>query len=566
MSETRLLAARWLLDGGAGVSACRLLGGLRGSLANDLREESASAALRPGVYALVVHDDDGLVLPLRPRIGLPSAASVDLRAACTDALAATRAWFGVPSLPSLRLELEELLAVSGTSLGLASALAFVMHFAPAAAPRRAVLATGRLDAQGRVLAVAHMDAKLAAAAAEVGERIVLVPPGQRTSGAQIEVSSLAEAIDLALGPARTPDVSLIALDAMIERARSEPDPLAATALLEAVDLEALPAADRGRVHLELGTALRHAGRTDAAVEHHAHAQRILATERLVIGAETAERYELEVWLTAMDGFRLDAACTAISSRLREPFLSARNELRCRGMLAQTFSMQGNFAEAVRVREANLPLHALSDDLARVLPGTLCYLALDSARAGDTATFERHAHHLVTATRPGDVTQWRYTAYALVRALVALERFDEALAWAKGTSSFAGIPAPPGLIALVGSTDAITTHPETTLARTLVRAHRRTSSLDQALTLGRRVTTTTATTTATTNADLNAWVARLVELEVALGEHDAGRDPTSRLLAARTDLRALHRAASEYYPRLLACPVDELARELDHVFY
>jgi hypothetical protein len=565
MTEARLLAARWLVDGGAGASACRLLEGLGGAEANDVREASAASTLRTCIYALVAHDGGGLVLPLSTRVGLPSAASSDLRDACARALAAARAWFDVPSLPALRLDLEELLAVSGASLGLPAALAFVTHFAPAAAPRRAVLATGRLDAEGRIHPVGHIREKLAAAYAESGERIVLVPSGQRTSDEQVEVRSLAEAIAHVLGAVHTPDASLMKLDALIVRARAEPDPLFAASMLEAIDLAPLAQADRGRVHLELGTALRHAGRTDAAAEHHALATRVMTSQRLVVGAETAERYELEVQLTAMDEFRLAEARAALSARLCEPFLSARNELRARGMLAQVLAMQGEYAEAVRVRMDNLALHELSDDLRGVLPGTLCYLALDAARAGDAAGFEANAARLLRETRPGDAAQWRYSSYALVRALVALGRDEEAIAWAEGRAAFGGVGAPPATSAMLRGAEAITRHPECALARVLVRAYGRVGDRAGARALGGRVVTKTEASGAT-SANLVSWLVRLVELEMALVESHLGVDPSARLAAARAELAVLHRAASEHHAGLLTCPIDGLESELDRVFY
>ena len=559
-APSRLLAARWLLDAGAGASACALLSNVRGREANDLREASARATLRPGIYALVVYDHEGLVVPMRACVGLPSSSSADLQLACTSGLAAVRSWFGAPSLPSLRLELEELLAVSGTSLGLPTALAFVAHFAPSSAPTRAVLASGRLDADGRVLPVSHLDAKLAAAAAENGDRVVLVPPGQRTHEDQIEVHTLEEAIAAALGPARVVAPSRVAVDGWIERARAESDPLRAIALLEAIDRDALHPADRARVHLELGTVLRHAGQSKAATEHHAQARALLETERLVVGAETAERYDLEVWLTAMDEFRLEEARAAAVRRLNEPFLSMRNELRCRGMLAQVLAMQGELEEAVSVREGNLALHALSDDLARVLPGTLVYLALDSARAGDAARFEHHAHRLLRATPPGDANQWRYTAYAIVRSLVALGRYEEAISWTSGAASFDGTPAPPATIELLRGHTPITNHPEMTMVRALVRALRRTSSAAKALALGARVS-------APTGSGLVAWLAALVELEVALAERALGHAGyAARIARVRAALPALHDGATAYHAALLTCTESELEGELDRVFY
>ena len=84
---------------------------------------------------------------------------------------------------------------------------------------------------------------------------------------------------------------------------------------------------------------------------------------------------------------------------------------------------------MRLREQNLSLHARSESLREVLPGTHCWAALDAARAGDPERFERHARALAQTRRPGDTQQGRYDGACVLRGLVALGRDREALRWA-----------------------------------------------------------------------------------------------------------------------------------------
>lgn len=564
MADPRLSAARALLDAGAGASACRVLGALRGREANDLREASASASLAPGVYAMVEHEGGGLVLPVRPRVGPSPWAPPDVREACAAAMAAVRAWFREPALPELGVELPSAFAVRGISMGLPAALAFVAHLTEGAPLDVAVLATGRIDPTGAVLPVSHVPEKLAGAAEELGPRIVLVPAGAEAPGAPSapsarSVASLDAAILASLGRRRGLDPLAVSLDAALARARQEPDPRAAIAILEAVPRASLAAADEARVLLELGTRLRHAGQTDRATALHEAARARLAEARQVVGVEAAERYELEVILTGLDRYELEGVRAALSMRLAEPFLALRSELRCRGALAQALSMTGRPREALALREENLPLHERSDELRRILPGTLCQLALDAARAGEPAALERYGAQLVRATPPGDARQWAFSASAIVRALVLAGRDADARAWAAGERPLWDVVAPEGLVRLVIADAPIAGHPETSTARALVRAHGRLGDAASAARLAARVVQSPGA-----RGDHAAWLARLVSLEAALWASEGDR--AASLAAARAALTDAHAAASAHHADLLSAAPADLAAAIDRVFY
>lgn len=122
MSDERLSIAEWLLSSGAGASARRVLGELRGAPANRLRLRARDAALAPGVYALVTLPDGvGAVVPLRPSPGRSRAGDTAFRGACDRALDEARAFLRAPGLPSLRFAFEQWFAVFGPSIGLPAA-------------------------------------------------------------------------------------------------------------------------------------------------------------------------------------------------------------------------------------------------------------------------------------------------------------------------------------------------------------------------------------------------------------------------------------------------------------
>ncbi|HEU4407051.1 MAG TPA: hypothetical protein VFS43_17415 [Polyangiaceae bacterium] len=564
--ERRLALARWLLDAGAGRSACNVLGGARGAAANRVRLSAARAELRPGVYALVaLPDGGGAALPLRPSPGRSRAVDADFREACALAHECARRLLGPGPLPALRFEFEEELAVFGPSIGLPAALAFLAHFAPARAPRSAVLATGRLLDGGRVAPVGRLATKGALAAAERGAGLIVVPGGDdgAPEGA-IRALDLEGAARAVFGPAPLAiDVALAPLEVVLHRARTAPDAAEGVAMLEALEPDALPAADRARLLFDLGTLRRNLGHSHEAARLHERARALLDAERAVIGGEAAERFELECWATAIDQFRLGEATRALEARLGAPFLKLRNELRCRGMLAQALSMAGRHREALAVRRGNLPLHERSEALRKVLPATLCHLALDAARSGEADAFERLVLDLEAATRPGDEAQRRFNAAALVRGLVALGRHELALGWARDERRAFGQRAPVSLARAASGAAPTAEQPEASALRALARALRRTGRPADAARLGEA-----ALAAAEGLDDLYGWVARLSGLEAALALAELGDEAgaASTLRRVRAALPALHPAATRHHAPLLDASGARLEVELDRVWY
>lgn len=558
MSLGRIELARWLLGAGAGASARNVLGKLRGADANRIRLASRSARLRPGIYGLVTLPDaeGGLVsaraaaLPLRPLPGHPRSRDPAFRDACVTAYELARNILEERSLPMLRFEVEEELAVFGPSIGLPAALAFLSFYAPSRMPERAVLATGSLSIDGRVGAVGQMEAKEAIAREERGDPapLVLLPS---------DVNTFEEARKRVFGaPAIRLDVSQSPLDVIIQRARTLASARESIALLESVDRSVLRAADRARIMFDLGTFHRNIGQNRRAWALHEEARQLLVTERHVIGEEASERYDLECWATELDQYRLDHATRALRERLSRPFLKLRNELRCRGMLAQGLAMQGDVAAAVALREENLELHDRSDALRKIRPVTLCLLTLDAGLARDEERFDRHRGSLAAATKAGDELQGRYNAAAIVRGLVALGRYEAAVRFCRDD-------APQTLLlAASGSVSAITA-PEITALRALVRALRRLGRREQAMSIGVK-----AVSAAGKPPELFGWMAGLLGVEVALAFQDAGtrqEEAESRMRDARALLGASHREATRFHHRLLATAADA-EQELDRIWY
>ncbi len=563
MRDHRLTVAEWLLEAGAGRSAIHALGDLLGQRANELRRLAHDATLAPRtVYALVTLDDRlGAAVPLIPSPGRSRARDPELAAACDRALAVARAALGTPSLPALRFELEDWLAVFGASLGLPATLAFIGYYAPSRRPRHAVLATGRLLAGGVIAPVQGLEIKRAIAEAERGDKSILTPG---------VLSSIERAIAEVFGAAPlVPERHVLTLDQTIERARrarsgealapdsarvgsaplarGETDRASAIADLEALALDDLSDSDRARVLLELGTLCRHAGESARAAALHREAKALLVAQRRLIGGDAAERYELECRLSAMDDFQIDASIAALSARLEAPFLNAHNEVRCRGMLAQALGMAGRHAEAVEVRRANVALQQGSQALRDVLPGTYCYLALDSAHAGDAPGFMAWAARLSESTPPGEDTQWRFNAAALTRGLVALGLAQQALDWLYDRTTLFDrrIPA-PALRAITGD-DPIATHPETSLLRAACRAHRRLGTPEAAAALAARVPIPEDA------SNLLGWLCVLVHLEART------RTPGE----VQAELTRLHAPATQFHGDLLTGDLDAA---LDRVWY
>ena len=556
--ERRLDLARWLLQAGAAQSARNVLGELLGARANRIRLDAEHAALAPGVYGLMSLPSatHGAVVPLRATPGHPRAEDSAFRDACLAAHALASRVLDAGPLPMLRFELEEELTVFGPSVGLPALLAFLAYFAPSRAPAVAVLATGEITSDGRVMRVGRLDAKYEVARAERRASVLIFPREEQSRAGVFHVDTTSEALVRVFGTAPlAPDPELTVIEALVRRARTAPSAADGADLLNALDATAAAPADRVRLLFEQGTLRRNAGESAAAwTLHHAGAA-LLDGVRQTLGADLTERYELESYCTALDRFRLHDTIEATRQRLTRPFTKSRNELRCRGMLAQGLAMSGKFEEALAVRRESLSLHAHSEALRRQLPATLCHLTLDAALAGDAGLFDAYAHQLCQATLPGDEPQRRFNAATLVRGMVQLERCERAIAWAHGESRLYDVQAPATLV-LATHAPLVVTAPEVSAMRALVRALRRVDRLPEAIALAAQVAD------ATMHArDLFGWTAGLVRLERALIHPDA-----ALLARAQENLVAQHPEATEAHARLLSKDVVTIEQELDRVWY
>jgi hypothetical protein len=213
------------------------------------------------------------------------------------------------------------------------------------------------------------------------------------------------------------------------------------------------------------------------------------------------------------------------------------------MLGQALGMAGRYTEAVAARSPNVDLQQSSEALRSILPGTYCYLALDSAKAGDEAAFERWADALCFLTPAGNDTQWRFNAAILVRGLVALGRHEEAIEWSHDGRQIFGTRFPTRILL----DDApIASHPETSLLRALCRAHKRLGAPEHARALAARVPISERT--------LIGWLAALVHLEA---------NPTAELQA---ELTSLHGPATRFHDDLTTSRGGDLERAIDRVWY
>ena len=440
--------------------------------------------------------------------------------ACSGALDTARAILRAHHLPSLGLELVEWFDAAGSSIGVAALLAFLEAYTRTPPPLP-VIAIGGLRHQV-VQQVDSLVEKQYAVEREVqGQEVQLVDP--TTHG---DVRSVIQA---AFGDAPlVPDREFLHIEGLIQQTRADPDHERASQLLRSADRAGLPEADRARLKMELGVRLRHLGLTEDARRAHDDGLALLAQNRSVLGMHYEQFQSVQFWQTRIDEFDLPAAEHALAEMLRLPFIEVLTEVHCRGALAQAVAMAGRPEEAVSIRSTNLPLHNADTRLLSELPRTLCNLALDSARARDLRRFREYSRRLSEETRPGDVLQWRFNSSAIVRGLVANELYRDALEWAAGSGKVFGIPPPQQNGVLLEG--GITGYPEVSIARALVRAHRRTGNAEEALRLADRVPNSVAV-----RIDLVAWLCEVVHIEAGLALGDLGRwDESRRFRRAGTE--------------------------------
>ncbi|MFI5296776.1 MAG: hypothetical protein ACHREM_01650 [Polyangiales bacterium] len=467
-----------------------------------------------------------------------------------------------PRLPPLDCQLAADIEPTGESIGLALTLAAIAHYSGFALDVP-VFATGAVSVDGHVATVGHVPQKLAIAYRELAGApgLVLAPCAR---GAREHVETVAEAIRVVFGT-RTlkPRADLMSATDALAAVEKESDHVAsADHLLAVAERPDLSPADRTRLIFVAAVRLRHAGRSSRARELHERELPRIRDERRVIGETLVERYELEVWASRIDDdFDFHACASALEDRLTQPFSLVHNEVRCRGLLAQALAMSGDAPRAIELRELNLSHQRQSDEMRAELPRTLCHLALDSALAGDAGAFDRYAATLAVTCDLGDGAQWRYSTASILRGLVALGRYRDAVEWARDEAGQLCDGARCATDVFRSHSETLTTHPEVSTARALVRALRRLGDVTAAIALADRVILRD-----NTSDDLVAWLASLVHLEASLARRDAAEVCHANLRELRARLRRCHAAASNAYHELFETSGRALETALDRVWY
>lgn len=582
MSEALLRAAEALLLLGVPRSAAALLGStrVRGHVANRLRaraERQSQRPLVPRFYGVGVHGTVGLLLPLDAERGSPRAASDDpgfiTSQRSAHAIARARFYDGA-RLPSLCLALPDALGIEGSSLGLATLLAFVARLS-GVEPQTPVVGLGELTIGSDVIgSIGREGPKLEAVARDLAGQDALVlataedaaaaPPSLRV----VRVETVEDALNAVFGATRfRATVEIMSLDALLRAAHESVDSRQAVRWLRSIRADDLPVADRTELRMTLGIHLRHLGETEEARELHDLARADLDEAAPVVGPEHREYLEMQILATEVDLFDLPPLEARLRALLATPFASLHNRVRCAGMLAQVVSTRGRPAEAVKIREPSLAIQEHHAGMRDELPWTLCALALDAARADDRRAFEGFARRLLTLTPAGDTRQDAFNAAALARGLALLDP-PLLIAWIAGTGEWVG--APPDRLVTLARGGAVEGPADLQAARGLARAWRRIGRPEEAAKTG------DTAAAALPSHPLARWVGALAIMEGALGAAEVGATAAPALwTTARRTLATAHAPAARYYPVLAsmdaaapqgAAAVSALEAEIDRVWY
>ncbi|GAB4200669.1 MAG: hypothetical protein OHK0013_11930 [Sandaracinaceae bacterium] len=556
-TERELETIDWLLSHGLGGSARALLGGARGSAANQrlVRCDRERAQNRVHVLVTTVDGSRGWSVPALLEPGQPRGLDDAGRAAIEVATTVVERAVGQSVRRRVRLLAEDHGRIEGSSLGLPAALAYAAWLCDRS-PSVPVFATGRLLEDGSVEVVDHLPAKIDAARADLGDLdgLILVPsiPNGLTDARVKVVRSWAEAVTAVFGVEQLrvhPRVAGIT-GWLVGLAGVHSDE--ALRRLDGVDETSLRPRDRVLYLVHRGNHLRHVGRTLEAQEAHAQAREVARGARL--DPQQAEELELEQRNTLLDFYELEEPIAWLREHIAEDSFATRDlELRCRGTLSRALAMAGRFEEALEARRALLHLHDEDEALARELPRSLNELVLVAGLARDARAFEDALERLARAKAPADP----WSTSAVVRARVLLGRDPAIVAWCDGVT----LPCALRFSDLFGvSPEERGRHPRASTLRSVVRALRRSGRLEDAVRIARSVRTP--------REGLEAWVAQTVHLEEALTLRAAGRSKEAEALLDRTRLalRESSPHASRRHHRLIDGSWDELAAELDAVCY
>lgn len=404
---------------------------VRDALRARIGHEASTLSPEPGVYALSVQRiadaDLGLVERLVPTSAAPAAADEFTRGAAAGELRAldwlTRVWgplqgvrpsyFTLERIPPLpgRTEPADL---RGDSVGLAAALATVWRLWPGTTY---VAATGQVDAMGRTVPVAFMEAKLEGLRREAPFiRRVLVPWSadypERIARNDLEiipVRTVDEALELVFGSKHVQIAVMPPLDAAREAVRLE---LArehefasayATAALRALDESKLSQRDRALVEALSTTVsainLTHRGQAKEAEQslrqlEPTWSSGLRATPRAQIAAMRASSL-----IDMLDFDRAIAVCEDCADIVET--VDALPEVMLRGSWARALSAAGRLEDAqAKVREqCSITSLDLADQHQLVQAYcNLIEIELQLHRRGDTDALTRASTALANAAR------------------------------------------------------------------------------------------------------------------------------------------------------------------------
>jgi len=473
------------------------------------------------------------------------------------------------------------LVIDGGSLGLAAALSFVQR-ACNLQLRFPVIATGRIDADGCVLQVDDLQQKISAALGEIrkGAGMVLVPGNGHPTSSQngvYAVQTFQDALRLLWEGHPQLDPNIDSIDQLLRQVAESDDYEGNLKRLDAWiqnrDTWNLQPADFIRLRTQVMIQLRHMGRTeDAEKVRHELQEAKDAHERYFLDPEHVQEIEIQLLATTLDSFPGNWYATAIRQHLKDPKLRWPNRIRLQGLLAMYESMCGNGAEAVRLREENIRIHAQRSDLKEDMPETLCHLVWECARAGMRDEFWKYAQELDQATQRLDAEkkriQRRYNAHAITAGMVLLGDFGR-------LEKF--LSDPTATIFCLDhhfrtwclSSGTVLHHPEISTLRALMRMHRRSGHPHAALALGNRFSPQKE------KHNLTQFLFWVCQIEKELARWDAGDRQPQPIRELPENLDFCHAAASRFYAGLLQqCKnfdgteecIRKLEIEMDRLYY
>ncbi len=570
-TECTLRRAHWFASHGLGASVLSVLdqertGPTKGRDANLLRRSAKAMRAQPGLYALgTISDKQALAIPVETIASESTPSDLRVAEAHKAATQAVAELLGGRQLQHLSLSFDSSLRLEGASLGLASALAFISYYT-GRTPAMPVFITGAIDSLGRILSIDKVGLKLAAAQAEnASDALILIPfVNHETQDFVVPVATLSDAARLVFGeePLRVRD-ELVDFQHLFAELKGQQYHGRAIVGLSAIDQSELPESDQCRVLTELGSRYRHLGDAEMARELHQKAAVLRQKSRDFLGDQIAEEAEMEFFATQIDGFTLDKTQAELTLRLDGRFAHPHNRVRCRGMLAQVWAMQGLPQKSIALREANIKDASGTSEMLAELPKTLCYLLNESAMSGNASVFDKTAIELDKATRASDLEQRVYNSAAYARGLIAFGRHKSLLDYLSGDSSISEKLLDPHVWDAITNPSITIFHPYYASMRFICRALWLDGRFDDAIELAASLESFDGS-----KPSLAAWVGELVHLEGALALHEMGDESAATKLLEQTRelLKRLDPAASLHHKALFSADWAQLPAAIDASWY